>query len=47
MRSGFMRQYRLLQNIKIFQHEKTPRASYEQRLSVPSFQVDRPVYHNN
>ena len=38
-----MRQYRLLQNIKIFQHEKTPRASYEQRLSVPSFQVDRLV----
>ncbi len=38
-----LRQYRLLQNIKIFQHEKVPRSTYDQRLSLASFQVDRLV----
>ncbi len=39
--SLLLRQYRLLQNIKIFQHEKLPRQAWEQQLKIQPFQVDR------
>lgn len=38
-----LRQYRLLQNVKILQLEKVPRQAYDARLSLPSFQTNRLV----
>ena len=38
-----LRQYRLLQNVKILQLEKVPRQEYDSRLSLRSFQTDQLV----
>ena len=41
--SLFLRQYRLLQHIKIMQYEKVPASSFAQQLSVQGFLVDKLV----